>query len=228
MIVEVCIIISHKKINNMKKKTYYHLILDKSGSMLDCIDSTISGFNEQIQAIKSLHTRFPNQTIEVGLTTFNHEVSHHCLCKSVQSIEQLTVKNYTPDGSTALLDAIGITTSLIKEELQHDLKDKNNTIVVVVITDGYENASKVFNLERIRKMINELEHTEQWTFSFLGSTIDAVDVAEKMSFKRSNSMFFDKQEMKETVFRNVTDSLSNYFYNKERNIKTNNFLNKEP
>ena len=35
-----------------KRKTIYHLIVDKSGSMSDCIDSTINGFNEQVNRIK--------------------------------------------------------------------------------------------------------------------------------------------------------------------------------
>ena len=57
-------------------KTCYQIILDKSGSMHDCIDSTLSGFNEQIECICDLSKKFPRQEFAVSLTTFNSHISH--------------------------------------------------------------------------------------------------------------------------------------------------------
>ena len=54
--------------NIKNKKTYYQIILDKSGSMTDCIDSTINGFNEQMQMIKSLQYKFPDSMIQTPFT----------------------------------------------------------------------------------------------------------------------------------------------------------------
>ena len=51
-----------------KQKTIYHLIVDKSGSMGDCIEQTISGFNEQVSKIQQLQTEFPEQDLSIGLT----------------------------------------------------------------------------------------------------------------------------------------------------------------
>ena len=56
------------------KKTYYQIILDKSGSMYDCILTTVQGFNEQIQMIKKTSEKFAEQELLVSLTTFNHEI----------------------------------------------------------------------------------------------------------------------------------------------------------
>ena len=60
-----------------KRKTIYHLIVDKSGSMSDCIDSTINGFNEQVNRIKLKGLEFEEEEITMGLTTFNNHIDHH-------------------------------------------------------------------------------------------------------------------------------------------------------
>jgi len=210
----------------MKKKTFYHLIVDKSGSMSDCIPTTISGYNEQMQAINSLQARFPEQEIKIGLTVFNQEVSHQFFGVNPAEVEPLTRENYQPDGSTALLDAIGMTASLIKERNQTDLLSADNTVVVVIITDGYENASRLYNLQRIRKMITDLEASDQWTFSYLGATLDAVDVADSLAIKKMNSMSFTKHDMNNDVWSNLNESMEDYLQLKKSNEKIDSFLKK--
>lgn len=71
------------------RKTIYHLILDESGSMSDCIDTTINGFNEQLKRIKMNQLEFKDEEITIGLTTFNNEVSHHYFEAKPKSIEPL-------------------------------------------------------------------------------------------------------------------------------------------
>ena len=60
----------------MKKKVIYQLILDRSGSMNDCVTETISGFNEQVQRIRQLEEQYPDQVVRVNLCLFNHNISH--------------------------------------------------------------------------------------------------------------------------------------------------------
>ena len=43
------------------KKTLYHFVLDKSGSMSNCVETTINGFNNQLDTIKQLQKEFPEQ-----------------------------------------------------------------------------------------------------------------------------------------------------------------------
>lgn len=211
----------------MKKKTIYHLIVDRSGSMGDCIPATIGGYNEQVQVISSMQERFPEQEILVGLTIFNQEVSHQFFGVKPGEVEPLTRANYQPNGTTALLDAIGMTVSLIKEKNQPDLLQADNTVVVVIITDGYENASRLFNIHRIKEMITGLEATGQWTFSYLGATLDAVDVADRLAIKRMNSMSFSKQDMNDEVWGNLNESMGDYLQLKESNLKRDSFLKKK-
>ena len=72
------------------KKTYYQIILDKSGSMQNCINSTVNGFNEQMQMIKSLQNKFPDQKVLVSLTTFNQDVDFDVECSRPFELKEMT------------------------------------------------------------------------------------------------------------------------------------------
>ncbi len=204
------------------RKTIYHLVVDKSGSMIDCVDSTINGFNEQVNRIKHKSLEFVEEDITMGLTTFNTHVNHHYFQQNPKEIVMLNYENYRPNGSTALLDAVGETISEIERQIATSLIP--TTAIIVILTDGYENASKKYNLEKIRNMISKLEETGNWTFSFIGATLDAVDVAASMSIKSQNSFSFEKKEMKNVVWDKLDKSVSSYFNKKRSNRNLNNFF----
>ncbi len=199
-----------------KQKTIYHLIVDKSGSMSDCIENTINGFNEQVSKIRQLETEFPEQEITIGLTTFNHEVYHHFFQSPPAIVRKLNTETYRPDGTTALLDAVGSTIKQIENETKHHSGELNTTVVIVILTDGHENASKLFKLEDIRKAISRLEETGKWTFSFIGATLDAVDVAATMAIRKQNSYAFEKSSMNSEVWNKLNHSMSGYMDKKRR------------
>ncbi len=199
-----------------KQKTIYHLIVDKSGSMCDCIEQTISGFNEQVCKIQELQNEYPEQELTIGLTTFNHEVYHHFFQCPPSIVRSLNTDTYIPKGNTALLDAIGMTIDRIEEDIQHIQNQLNTTVVIVILTDGYENASKLFKLEKIRRTISRLEETGKWTFSFIGASLDAVDVADSMAIKKENSFMFEKSNMKFGLFDKLSNSMENYMDKKRK------------
>ena len=198
-----------------KQKTIYHLIVDKSGSMSDCIEQTISGFNEQVNKIQQLEKEYSEQEITIGLTTFNNEVYHHFFQSPPTAVRKLNTDTYRPVGSTALIDAIGMAIQNIEDHLRYHNNQLNTTVVVVILTDGHENASRIFKLEDIKKAISRLEETGKWTFSFIGATLDAVDMAESMSIKRQNSFMFEKSNMKSGLFDKLSESMDHYM-NKKR------------
>ena len=208
------------------QRTIYHLIVDKSGSMSDCIEATINGFNEQINRIRSIATEFPEQDIRVGFTVFNFSIDMPAVAEDLNTIPRLTRSNYVPSGSTALYDAIGKTTMQLEEFTDHH-SDLPVTYVVVVLTDGYENASQMFTLHNIRSMISRLEATGRWTFSFIGATLDAVAVAEQMSFKTQNSFSFEKREMNAAVWHKLSDSMEHYLHKKRKGKDLSNLYDKD-
>jgi hypothetical protein len=205
-----------------KRKTIYHLIVDKSGSMSDCIDSTINGLNEQINGIKQKQLAFEDEEITMGLTTFNNYVDHHYFQSNPNTIQMLNYQTYRPNGSTALLDAIGDTVTQICIQTQNS--NLPTSVVVVILTDGYENSSRFYNLVKIRNMISSLEESGNWTFSFIGATLDAVDVAEQMAIKKQNSFSFEKNKMGSSVWDKLDNSMNHYFQKKKNNRNLNNLF----
>jgi len=218
------------------KKTYYQLILDKSGSMHDCVDTTINGFNEQMQMIRSLKNKYPQQEFVVSLTTFNQEVNFDINQEDPDNIKELTSSanfqeyenennliNYWPDGMTALYDAIGMSVNnilnLAKEEITNDLA----SVVVVIISDGHENASTKYSYDQIQSMIKELELSENWTFSYLSNTPDAVDYAMRINIKKENAIRYSKSSLNHD-YEDIKFSMAHYCDSKENNIKTKTFL----
>lgn len=208
------------------QRTYYHLIVDRSGSMSDCTEAAINGYNEQICRIKDLQNEFPEQDIRVGLTLFNEHINLIHAGNHISEIPMMNRLNYVPSGGTALLDAIGETVVKISEK--NDSSDSlPSTYVVVVLTDGYENSSKKFTLEEIRSMVKARESTGKWTFSFIGATLDAVDVAKSMAFQGHNSIHFDKAKMDKQVWANLSNSMREYLNRKKSGGDISHLFDKE-
>jgi hypothetical protein len=198
-----------------KQRTIYHLIVDRSGSMSDCIDATINGYNEQLNRIRNMQAEYPEQDIRMGLTMFDTHIDMQAVAKDLRNATTLSRENYVPNGGTALYDAIGQSV-LHLEEAYARQSDMPTTFVIVVLTDGYENSSKLFNLQQIRSLIQRLEATEKWTFSFIGATLDAVEVAQTMAIKAQNSYSFDKKSMQSEVWDKLSDSMNVYLNKKSR------------
>ena len=207
-----------------EQKTIYHLIVDKSGSMSDCIDNTIIGINEQLTRILKMGIEFPKHEITLGLTTFNDLVSHHYFQENPLMVKKMEEHSYVPGGCTALLDAIGSTIKIIEREVAMSNLKIPTTVVVVIITDGHENASQEYNFKLISQMIRNLEATQKWIFNFIGATFDTSEVAEKLSIKNENIVSFTKDEMKEEVWDKLSNSMNSYLVKKQSGKNPSNFL----
>lgn len=127
------------QIVKQKPVTYTCLILDQSGSMCDRVDSAVIAFNENVQQAQ-LNSK--SQDIYVSLLTFNGEVFEHLWNKPSEELRQTTAKDYRASGSTALNDALGYAVQKLLATTHKD--DSNVGYLIQVITDGEENASKVY------------------------------------------------------------------------------------
>ncbi len=192
-----------------KQKTIYHFVLDQSGSMCDCVDATLSGLESQNKKIKAIAQEFPDQDIRVGLTVFSNEVDIRYVDLPADQLPNVNQINYRPYGGTALLDGIGLSISRVDQLLEN----KGDTAIIVILTDGHENVSKFFSLAQIQELIKTKE-AGKFSFSFLGATLDAVDMAEKMNIRRENSAAFAKEDMQDAVFNRVANSMINYLERK--------------
>jgi len=94
-----------------------------------------------------------------------------------------------PRGMTALLDAIGKTIASVGERLSHMAEqDRPGKVLFIIMTDGMENASTEYQIDRIREMIEHQKRVYNWEFIFMGADIDAISVANNMGISAHNTV----------------------------------------
>ena len=183
------------KENVVPKETYYLLIVDASSSMNPLTKSTISGVNEQIDSIKQLEKEFPNQKYNMSFIHFSDSVTIEYANRQSSALEHISESNYRCSGMTALLDAIGVGVRNLNEKIGDKIASGEAAAVVVIITDGEENASREFDGSKVKSMIEELQATNRWTFTFVGANIDSISTASRYGIDVKNVMQFSGDEM---------------------------------
>ena len=170
-------------------QVYNLIILDESGSMDSIKKATISGFNEVVQTIKGIEKQFPEQKHFISFVTFNGSgIKTHLDKMPVTQLSQINENTYRPDSMTPLYDAIGL--SVLK--LRVDVAGKANVnVLVTILTDGEENASKEFSGQQIKKIIDEQKGLG-WTFTYIGANHDVEKAAATISI--TNTMKFNAND----------------------------------
>ena len=156
-----------------KNLTEIVFILDRSGSMSGLEADTIGGFNSMIEKQKK-----ENGEALISTVLFDNvsEVIHDRV--PVQKVEPMTDRDYSVRGCTALLDAIGGAIHHIGNIHKYARKeDVPEHTLFVITTDGMENASRRYDSEKVKKMIERQKEKYGWEFLFLGANIDAAKEA---------------------------------------------------
>lgn len=158
-------------------------VLDSSGSMSAIRDDTIGGFNTFLE-----DQRGAEGTATVTLVDFNSSVDIVYRSMAIEAADKLTKETYSPGGQTALHDAItaGIddTTDLLAGM---DVEERPETVIVVVLTDGKENASETPQ-EVVRERVEEKREKHDWEFLFIGANQNAALTAEGIGIDTQNSL----------------------------------------
>lgn len=205
------------------KTTLYHFIVDQSGSMAGLENQTMEGFNTQLRTIQQLKMEFPDQEYLCSLTFFNQHIQDRIKFEQVENIQPLSQENYIPNGTTALLDAIGKSIYSIKNKFGKDIAEDKMSIVLVIITDGHENSSRMYSYHDVAHLIKELDGSGKWTFSFLGADFDAIHTSHMLNIRRENVMNFSKDDYSE-MMGDVSNSIRHYAMEKSTgNLKRDIF-----
>ena len=161
-------------------------ILDRSGSMSGLEKDTIGGFNSMIEKQK----REDGQAL-VSTVLFDNEsvVIHDRL--PLDRVPPLTEKEYFTRGCTALLDAVGGAIHHIRNVHKYARKeDVPEKTLFIITTDGYENASRRYDYERVRQMIQHEKEKYGWEFLFLGANIDAAAEAKRFGISEDRAVTY--------------------------------------
>lgn len=172
-----------KKENTVKKTRVYNLIiLDKSGSMGTIRKEAINGCNETIGSIRAAQKRHHE--------TQEHYISLAAFCDCgidmiydkcpIDKAKNLEWSQYKPCCCTPLFDAIGKTVKRMETYTKSIEEFVDTTVLVTIITDGYENASKEWNIRGVNKLISACKE-QGWMFSFIGAGEEIVEIATHIS-----------------------------------------------
>jgi len=160
----------NSKPNAKKSITEIVFILDRSGSMRGLESDTIGGYNSLLQ-------RQQHESGEARVTTVlfddQIEILHDRI--DVRAVSPITERDYYVRGCTALLDAVGVAIDRTVQVQKRTLAPyRADHVLFVITTDGYENASRRYSAEQVRRMIETQKARYGWEFLFLGAGIDAI------------------------------------------------------
>lgn len=203
-----------EKMIKARPRTYVAIILDQSGSMGGTVEQTVQSYNEQIQQMK-LNSK--EQDIFCSLITFNGDVFQHIWCEPATNLTEANKNDYKPQGSTAMRDALGYAVSKLSEV--PNAEDENVAFLVITISDGYENASKHFTTSQLRKLIEEKQKTNRWTFTYLGCSEDYLKEIEKETSIPISNMAAWSNKTPELAARGMNmnnGKMDSYYYAREK------------
>ena len=176
--------------NTPKTQVYNVIIMDRSGSMWSIARSAVAGYNEVLGGVNAAAEQYKDtQDHHITLVLFDSTEIRDVYWNADPAVaEHLTDKTYIPGASTPLYDAVGRTLTRLENEIRDQEK---TTVVVTVITDGLENASREYTGKAIKGLVEHLKELG-WSFAYMGTDHDVDGVT--MSLSITNVIKFEKTE----------------------------------
>ncbi len=166
--------------------TVIQAIIDRSGSMHSIRSDAEGGFNAFIESQRTL----PGQC-QVSLARFDDEYEVVYTDLPIDQVPPLVIE---PRGTTAMLDAIGRTVVGLAARLAALPEGQRPGVVIVgIVTDGLENASREFGYESVKQLITQQERDYGWRFLYMGADQDAVEQGARMGVAAGRSLSYDRR-----------------------------------
>lgn len=156
------------------------VILDRSGSMQTCRSDHEGGLQSFVRDQKELpgDVRFTLIQFDSGAPC---EVVYDGV--PIADVKDIVL---TPRGGTPLLDAVGMSLAHVEKRIGSAKPDQ---VLVMIVTDGQENASHEWTRARVQARIAELEKGT-WKFLYLGANTDAFAEAGALGVQQSSASNF--------------------------------------
>jgi uncharacterized protein YegL len=145
-----------------KKKTKAILLLDRSGSMWNCRDETVIGYNEHVQQFQE-DCKDKDLDLEVCLLSFNGNVFEHQWNVPAEKLQEATIESFVPGGATALRDAVGYAIDKVLSEY-----DPDTAYLFIIISDGADTKSQQYSEAAIAELLEGCEKSDNMTLTFMG------------------------------------------------------------
>jgi len=160
-------------------------LLDRSGSMASLFQDVILGLQEFIR-----EQRLADPSARLTLVQFDSEDPHEVIIDGsplAEIDEAHAVQQFDPRAATPLYDAIAALIGRADKDVANAGEDSDQ--LVVIFTDGLENASTDCNRTKAFGLIKE-RRERGWTFAFLGANQDAFAAGEAISIARGSARPF--------------------------------------
>ena len=168
-----------------------YFILDRSGSMESMIDDTIGGFNAFVSSQKQLGGT-------MSLYLFDNEFDTIYEDLPISDVQLLTKATFIPRGGTALLDAIGKVikniNNIAANTIYIDIFQEAAHIQIIIMTDGFENSSKIYTSQHIKDLI-QIHSQKGWDFMYLGANQDSILEASKLGINPHQTLDFNSNNL---------------------------------
>lgn len=198
-------ILKRKETGESIQKVYNLIILDESGSMQSIEKQAVSGLNETFQTIRNAQKEHQEQQHYITFVTFNSARIRTVMDKlPVDSSKELKWTDYAPGACTPLFDAMGCSINELKSYVEDEA-----VVLVTIITDGYENASKEYNGMAIKELVGELKK-KGWLFAYIGTNQDVDAIADRLGI-RSRMSYEYSPEGTVDMFRAESNSKRELF-----------------
>lgn len=192
------------------KRVFNLIILDESGSMSSIYQPALTGVNETLQTIREAQKEHTNQKHFASLIAFDsshyNEIYHNTPAEKAVDI---TPEQYRPGGCTPLYDAMGRAITELRPEITED-----DIVLVTIITDGYENASREYNSRSIKALVEQMK-AKGWVFTYIGANQDveavgaSLSIDNKLAFEANiastNAMFAKERRSRKRFFDKIED-----------------------
>lgn len=180
--------------------THITFVLDKSGSMYSKKEDILKSFNDLLTKQKLLQ----EGRCTMSMYLFNEKIERVYDFLDVKEIPLLKRSDFMTDGLTALNDAIGKAIDETGEHLANLDEDKRpSSVMIVIMTDGLENASEKFTRDKVKEMIEHQESKYQWNFMYIGA--EMLDDSQAQSYNLSNKVYSDSYDK---IYQNINAFVS--------------------
>ena len=168
-----------------KSPTHFYFLLDRSGSMERVRGDIVQGLNDYVSQQRRDLSVDEMQMSYLTLVQFDGNDAHEVHLHKVRlgNVKEFGLQDFKPRGSTPLYDAI------VKMIGRAERVEETENKVVIIMTDGEENASLLNDRSSVSKLVKK-KTEEGWMFVFLGANIEAFDEADKVGIVSSNVQNF--------------------------------------